>query len=285
MQIVSRAHGCILLKFYIKPQLDRKPYGTTSGCILLKFYIKPQRSAHQGISIRSCILLKFYIKPQPSTKRRKRYCVVSYWNSTSNHNAPSGSFAPCVLYLIEILHQTTTGRLPLRDPACCILLKFYIKPQRFNLNPLNGACCILLKFYIKPQLAAIAIPAKSRLYLIEILHQTTTLLARRLIWASCILLKFYIKPQQSKLSSSCSVCCILLKFYIKPQQRPRHLQIASRCILLKFYIKPQPIPSRLGLWKVVSYWNSTSNHNIWVGIILANLVVSYWNSTSNHNTT
>ena len=35
-----------------------------------------------------------------------------------------------VLYLIEILHQTTTvGELTERR-YCCILLKFYIKPQR-----------------------------------------------------------------------------------------------------------------------------------------------------------
>ena len=33
------------------------------------------------------------------------------------------------LYLIEILHQTTTQTIPQLAIACCILLKFYIKPQ------------------------------------------------------------------------------------------------------------------------------------------------------------
>ena len=36
---------------------------------------------------------------------------------------------PALLYLIEILHQTTTSLLPGFLPFCCILSKFYIKPQ------------------------------------------------------------------------------------------------------------------------------------------------------------
>ena len=142
-----------------------------------------------------CILLKFYIKPQRQLLPRWRFVVVSYWNSTSNHNlmteqpynrtvvsywnstsnhnhsfqrSPSKS-----LYLIEILHQTTT---------------------RFS--------------------ARVRV---SWLYLIEILHQTTTRAALPFLLPRCILLKFYIKPQQVR-----------------------------------------------DLWQgdvVVSYWNSTSNHN------------------------
>ena len=34
--------GCILLKFYIKPQLEEFEKCFQSRCILLKFYIKPQ---------------------------------------------------------------------------------------------------------------------------------------------------------------------------------------------------------------------------------------------------
>ena len=56
-----------------------------------------------------------------------------------------------VLYLIEILHQTTTKA---DDALFCILL-----------------------------------------YLIEILHQTTTLVLMRFSLSGCILSKFYIKPQ------------------------------------------------------------------------------------------
>ena len=60
-------------------------------------------------------------------------------------------FQPGQLYLIEILHQTTTLAMSFRNTWA--------------------------------------------LYLIEILHQTTTSSEAKDILASCILLKFYIKPQ------------------------------------------------------------------------------------------
>ena len=167
--------------------------------------------------------------------------VVSYWNSTSNHNLLQ-EFVNCWrLYLIEILHQTTTSRLKpnkrkmlylieilhqtttyppyLSRHECCILLKFYIKPQQDNFFVNMSYCCILLKFYIKPQLSALAGYETSKLYLIEILHQTTTSLRTRTRLLRCILLKFYIKPQLRDDQGQIKPCCILLKFYIKPQRR------------------------------------------------------------------
>ena len=121
--------------------------------------------------------------------------VVSYRNSTSNHN-----FTPRVdysqgLYLIEILHQTTTPHVLLQHPRCCILSKFYIKPQPWADYAAQGARCILSKFYIKPQLPDV---------------QVNTGLG-------CILSKFYIKPQQRGHHHKITGRCILSKFYIKPQ--------------------------------------------------------------------
>ena len=60
---------------------------------------------------------------------------------------------------------------------------------------------------------------KFKLYLIEILHQTTTVLTMFVIALSCILLKFYIKPQHFDFAKRINYSCILLKFYIKPQQQ------------------------------------------------------------------
>ena len=77
-----------------------------------------------------CILLKFYIKPQHTANVYNLLYVVSYRNSTSNHNIDRLEARYFVLYLIEILHQTTTV-----TPAAVL---------------------------------------GSSLYLIEILHQTTT---------------------------------------------------------------------------------------------------------------
>ena len=164
-----------------------------------------------------CILSKFYIKPQPARFSRVERGVVSYRNSTSNHNTAFGTVFNGVLYLIEILHQTTTP---------------------FTLTGFNSGC---------------------------------------------ILSKFYIKPQQRVRHPFRRHGCILSKFYIKPQRLCRHPSWSSRCILSKFYIKPQLSRMYSNLVKVVSYRNSTSNHNDPSRLISSAFVVSYRNSTSNHN--
>ena len=186
---------CILSKFYIKPQQRIRHKIGHSCCILSKFYIKPQLVPCGKCEDCRCILSKFYIKPQLAGRLTEARQVVSYRNSTSNHNKISCRLFFNWLYLIEILHQTTTT---------------------FG-----------------------AIPLLFRLYLIEILHQTTTL--------SSVLLG------------------------------------PSGCILSKFYIKPQPVANDHPRATVVSYRNSTSNHNFTGCATFQDRVVSYRNSTSNHN--
>ena len=145
--------------------------------------------------------------------------VVSYRNSTSNHNYLAPRLYLYALYLIEILHQTTT--VDANEPALHVLYLIEILHQTTT--------------------GSLKMSTSSLLYLIEILHQTTTTSRT----------KFLI------------LCCILSKFYIKPQ------------------------PSRFSRvdWCVVSYRNSTSNHNFDFGNLSARMVVSYRNSTSNHNHT
>ena len=122
-----------------------------------------------------------------------------------------------------------------------------------------------------------------RLYLIEILHQTTTHCKCIQFTLCCILSKFYIKPQHEPLASHIPRCCILSKFYIKPQLRCILGYTALGCILSKFYIKPQHLSQMIGPSSVVSYRNSTSNHNRIRLRFSERIVVSYRNSTSNHN--
>ena len=209
---------CILSKFYIKPQRLCRCSSWPSGCILSKFYIKPQRGLRRNEGVVRCILSKFYIKPQHLSIAGGSRNVVSYRNSTSNHNSARPASAPPVLYLIEILHQTTTPFFIHCFLCRCILSKFYIKPQPIPERVAALRRCILSKFYIKPQLQ-IALPLRT---------------------AGCILSKFYIKPQLCVLLCGSAPCCILSKFYIKPQlSRGRH------------YFR-----------RVVSYRNSTSNHNV-----------------------
>ena len=102
------------------------------------------------------------------------HSVVSYRNSTSNHNSASAVTRNIGLYLIEILHQTTTTCAISTKRAGCILSKFYIKPQPRWQPKSATRCCILSKFYIKPQLDGRYVLSPKELYLIEILHQTTT---------------------------------------------------------------------------------------------------------------
>ena len=135
-----------------------------------------------------------------------------------NNSCNYAAFQYCRLYLIEILHQTTTHCKCIQFTLCCILSKFYIKPQHLRHRPNNENGCILSKFYIKPQ------------QLLRTNYEPT----------GCILSKFYIKPQHYENAYNDPSSCILSKFYIKPQQANPALVAAYRCILSKFYIKPQP---------------------------------------------
>ena len=178
-----------------------------------------------------------------------------------NNSCNYAAFQYCRLYLIEILHQTTTHCKCIQFTLCCILSKFYIKPQQLLRTNYEPTGCILSKFYIKPQHYENAYNDPS----------------------SCILSKFYIKPQQANPELVAAYRCILSKFYIKPQRRNAGHGNTFGCILSKFYIKPQRVrPIRISLI-VVSYRNSTSNHNVLVNAVSPVLVVSYRNSTSNHN--
>ena len=192
-------------------------HSNTAGCILLKFYIKPQHTAN-------VYNLLYVVSYRNSTSnhnmshwRATSQGVVSYRNSTSNHNAGTTTPNSALLYLIEILHQTTTIHAICRIKKSCILSKFYIKPQHLTLIGKNNLSCILSKFYIKPQLRdwlryvctvvsyrnstsnhnfTVAVTFSITLYLIEILHQTTTSPFDPKGFKGCILSKFYIKPQR-----------------------------------------------------------------------------------------
>ena len=149
----------------------------------------------------------------------------------------------------------------LRKWTSCILSKFYIKPQPRNDQPAFTQRCILSKFYIKPQ------HRERRGYadrVVSYRNSTSNHNSRSVL---------PIKPPS----------CILSKFYIKPQPRNDQPAFTQRCILSKFYIKPQHRERRGYADRVVSYRNSTSNHNSRSVLPIKPPVVSYRNSTSNHN--
>ena len=251
---------CILSKFYIKPQRARAPSVLAVVVSYRNSTSNHNTSFRPFMSVKGCILSKFYIKPQRHACRLCVTKVVSYRNSTSNHNANVPLYSYWVLYLIEILHQTTTASTVLLVSKVLYLIEILHQTTTLPLAILLLLRCILSKFYIKPQRLALAVLVirvvsyrnstsnhnvmsaqafMMKLYLIEILHQTTTALfgCRRPL--SCILSKFYIKPQLLGELSERHPGCILSKFYIKPQLYPVDECPAIRCILSKFYIKPQ----------------------------------------------
>ena len=179
-----------------------------------------------------------------------------------NNSCNYAAFQYCRLYLIEILHQTTTHCKCIQFTLCCILSKFYIKPQLCVLLCGSAPCCILSKFYIKPQLWEERHRRALRCILSKfyIKPQPTSHYSASL--QRCILSKFYIKPQLPCIPPDGRYSCILSKFYIKPQRCLLRIFMIRRCILSKFYIKPQLSRGRHYFRRVVSYRNSTSNHNV-----------------------
>ena len=143
--------SCILSKFYIKPQLVWGSIRRSSSCILSKFYIKPQLVWGSIRRSSSCILSKFYIKPQLVRNYYSYSQVVSYRNSTSNHNIWIFFNFGEMLYLIEILHQTTTSYANWQKQFELYLIEILHQTTTSRLASIRLYCCILSKFYIKPQ--------------------------------------------------------------------------------------------------------------------------------------
>ena len=121
------------------------------------------------------------------------------------------------------------------------------------------------------------------LYLIEILHQTTTSSKGVSCFSGCILSKFYIKPQLF------SVPCrgISVVSYRNSTSNHNVFECDQARMLVVSYRNStsnhNDVRTLNGVLHVVSYRNSTSNHNIEALIAYPDFVVSYRNSTSNHN--
>ena len=104
-------------------------YIIPGGLYLIEILHQTTTWQAEGQNAKRCILSKFYIKPQLPYSAIQTHTVVSYRNSTSNHNFLKSAGNATALYLIEILHQTTTSLFCYTNTYCCILSKFYIKPQ------------------------------------------------------------------------------------------------------------------------------------------------------------
>ena len=144
------------------------------------------------------------------------------------------------MYLIEILHQTTTPAEA--DETAAALYLIEILHQTTTMSSIILFALLLYLIEILHQTTTPAIPPAlhSQLYLIEILHQTTTLPQSSLAAVQLYLIEILHQTTTDILQFWRDHCCILSKFYIKPQ------------LVRNYY----------GYSQVVSYRNSTSNHNL-----------------------
>ena len=209
------------------------------SCILSKFYIKPQLATHGKRKTDRCILSKFYIKPQQSTLPAEQKKVVSYRNSTSNHNI--GAKKRMQRQVVSYRNSTSNHNYFTECSHGGRVVSYRNSTSNHNSDNWVFSEHVVVSYRNSTSNHNIRRTTTwiSVLYLIEILHQTTTYGRQRV-------------PQK---------CCILSKFYIKPQLL--NFSDSSDC--------------------VVSYRNSTSNHNERCRRIHRDAVVSYRNSTSNHN--
>ena len=145
-----------------------------------------------------------------------------------------------MLYLLYILHQTTTLKRIILIAICCISYISYIKPQLILEFIYFKSRCISYISYIKPQpslhnflpiiVVSLIYPTSNhnynliyiyqlRLYLLYILHQTTT--SERCSVASNELYLLYILHQTTTFVQIdfFLFCCISYISYIKPQQK------------------------------------------------------------------
>ena len=142
------------------------------------------------------------------------------------------------LYLIEILHQTTTALVASGDFS---VVSYWNSTSNHN-SPTTSHFAVLL-------------------YLIEILHQTTTVMPPRTMEAPLYLIEILHQTTTSVESSLVALPLYLIEILHQTTTRQPLFLALPGCILLKFYIKPQPVLKMASSRRVVSYWNSTSNHN------------------------
>ena len=187
--------------------------------------------------------------------------VVSYRNSTSNHNFAPGD--PTAIAVVSYRNSTSNHNI-----TGALGQLFGVVSYRNSTSNHN-----LLQEFVNCE----------RLYLIEILHQTTTLFLLPLLPHPLYLIEILHQTTTDQAATKHNLGCILSKFYIKPQPLSLFCWRIPSCILSKFYIKPQLYHSAACYCFVVSYRNSTSNHNYMLKPEATLMVVSYRNSTSNHN--
>ena len=255
-----RATGCILSKFYIKPQLRLERELARCSCILSKFYIKPQPRRRICRIGKRCILSKFYIKPQlqKSFPAEAELYLIEILHQTTTFYIHIGK--RILLYLIEILHQTTTFSAPIVYIMSCILSKFYIKPQHERPPPVEISV-VSYRNSTSNHNSVFAI--KSATPVVSYRNSTSNHNGVNATMSGGSVVSYRNSTSNHNLELQITEHNVLYLIEILHQTTtmPAANGAFNSCILSKFYIKPQHGEGGIADITVVSYRNSTSNHN------------------------
>ena len=193
--------------------------------------------------------------------KRPNLCVVSYRNSTSNHNYRGNYFNSG--WVVSYRNSTSNHNGDETSPLGAFVVSYRNSTSNHNLSWFQGSGTIVVSYRnsTSNHNSMSALVMRFRLYLIEILHQTTTRNVDHSVRLLLYLIEILHQTTTLGHSSILARCCILSKFYIKPQPRKSLTLWDIGCILSKFYIKPQHCSANVYNLFVVSYRNSTSNHN------------------------
>ena len=124
---------------------------------------------------------------------------------------------------------------------------------------------------------------RSALFLIPILHQTTTALVISESVNLLFLIPILHQTTTVKSGMRTPVWLFLIPILHQTTTLKRLLCGLLSCSSFQFYIKPQPITASSLFIPVVPHSNSTSNHNFHLQFRGKLFVVPHSNSTSNHN--
>ncbi len=167
-----------------------------------------------------------------------------------------------LLYLIEILHQTTTVQEGSSPSPGVVSYRNSTSNHNFRALVLRAFSVVSYRNSTSNHNSLLSIFHLAQLYLIEILHQTTTV--RDVI----VPLSRVVSYRNSTSNHNC-----------RGQHRHQHRVVSYR----NSTSNHNDALDGLLVHLVVSYRNSTSNHNSQSVPLCPCTVVSYRNSTSNHN--
>ena len=154
--------------------------------------------------------------------------VVSYFNSTSNHNywGISAYSAPVVSYF----NSTSNHNSEFSSSSASQVVSYFNSTSNHNVIILDGRAIELFLISILHQTTTPAgdCHPEVQLFLISILHQTTTMEEFKVKEFALFLISILHQTTTRKVNNIFSCCCFLFQFYIKPQPRICDLLIVIR---------------------------------------------------------